>query len=92
MLQGWTLGHNHNVTHAKQGDGRHEQGGWRHQNYACPDTLTASPPSPSFPVFSSISVCNWFDCCTGHKRQLYSSLCHWTLVSLFNCWIVPSYV
>jgi len=23
--------------------------GDRHQNYACPDALTASPPSPSFP-------------------------------------------
>ena len=25
--------------------------GDRHQNYACPDALTASPPSPSFPHF-----------------------------------------
>jgi len=29
--------------------------GDRHQNYACLDALRASPPSPSFPAFSSRS-------------------------------------
>jgi len=56
MLQGWTLGHNHNVINAEckivkcwpEVAGTLAAGD-RHQNYACPDALTASPPSPSFP-------------------------------------------
>jgi len=56
--------------------------GDRHQNYACPDALTASPPSSSFPR----SVCGWWSSCsssTWHRRHHWTvtvALCHKTLV------------